>query len=76
MDEMWNWGLLLWHLVLVAIYTTVGLGALSLAYLVIDKLTPFSLGKQLVEEKNMALAIVLGSAFIAVAIILSASIRG
>jgi uncharacterized membrane protein YjfL (UPF0719 family) len=72
----WDWDTLAWHLLLMVIYTVVGLGTFAIAYLIIDKVTPFSLRKELNEDKNVALAIVLGAVFIGIALILSASIRG
>jgi uncharacterized membrane protein YjfL (UPF0719 family) len=76
MDALWNWQALLWHLVQVVIYVGLGLGLFAVAYLIIDKLTPFSLYKEINEEKNVALAIVLGAVFLSIALILGAAIRG
>ena len=73
--RLWDWELLVWHLLQVIIYTILGLGFFALTYLIVDKVTPFSLRKELNEDKNMALAIVLGAVFIGVAIILSGAIR-
>ena len=49
---------------------------LWLAFIVIDKLTPYHLWHQLVEEKNVALAIVVGAMFIALGMIIAAAIHG
>ena len=54
----------------------VGLLFFAVAYLVIDKVTPFSLGQELRQDKNVAIAIVLGSFFLGIAIILAAAIHG
>ena len=48
----------------------------ALAYLVIDKLTPFSFHKEIIEDKNVALAIVLAAVFLGIALIVAASIHG
>jgi uncharacterized membrane protein YjfL (UPF0719 family) len=74
--EPWNWQYLLWHVVQVLIYVGIGLGLFAVAYLIIDKLTPFSLYKEINQEKNVALAVVLGSVFLGIALILAAAIRG
>jgi putative membrane protein len=71
----WNWSILGWHLFLVALYGAVGLAFFAVAYLLLDKFTPFSLRKELLEEHNTALAIVLGSVFLGIAIILAAAIH-
>jgi uncharacterized membrane protein YjfL (UPF0719 family) len=70
----WNWERLVWHIVQVLIYVFLGLAIFAVAYLVIDKLTPFSFGRELLENKNTAMAIVLGSIFIGIALILAAAI--
>ena len=41
----------------------------------IDAITPYHLWKELVEEKNVALAIVVGAIAISIAIIVSAAIH-
>lgn len=58
------------------IFTVIGLVFFVLAYFIIEKVTPFSLRKELVEDQNMALAIVLGSVFLGIAIIIAAAIHG
>ena len=58
------------------IYAVLGLGLFALALLVMDKVTPFSLRKEIEHDQNVALAIIMGSVFIAMAIIIQAAIRG
>ena len=72
----WDWSLLLWHVAMVVIYVILGLGLFAIAYLVIDKATPFSLHKVLIEDKNVAVAVVLGAVFLGIAVILGSAIRG
>ena len=67
-----NWGAFVNSLV----YTILGVGIFWLAFVVIDKITPYDLWKELVEEKNVALAIVVGSMCVAIAIIVAAAIHG
>ncbi|MCA1960645.1 MAG: DUF350 domain-containing protein [Desulfomonile sp.] len=56
------------------IYALIGLGIFALALFVMDKVTPFSITKEIAEDQNVALAIVMGSIFIALAIIIQAAI--
>ena len=72
----WDWNMLWWHIVQVVIYVVLGLALFAIAYVVIDKATPFSLHKVLLEDKNNAVAIVLGAVFLGIAVILGAAIRG
>ncbi len=58
------------------IYTGLGLILMILAFIIIDLLTPGNLRKQLVEEKNVALATLVGAALIGVSIIIGAAING
>ena len=67
-----NFGVLINSLV----YSIIGVAIFWLAFMIIDKITPYDLWKELVEEKNVALAIVVGAMSIAVAIIVGAAIHG
>ncbi len=57
------------------IYSFIGLALFSLAYIIVDKITPFSMRKEIEEDQNIALAIILGSIFIALAIIIHGAMR-
>ena len=76
LSEPWSWDRLAWDIIIVVIYTVLGLALFAVAYLVVDKVTPFSLRKELMEDHNTAMGIVLGAVFIGIAIILSSAIRG
>lgn len=58
------------------LYAGLGLVMLMVVYVIIDMMTPGRLQKHLTEEKNVALAVVVGSAFIGVSIIIAAAIHG
>ena len=58
------------------IFTTIGLILFALAFLIMDKTLPFSLRKELEEDHNTAIAIVLASIIIGIAMIVSAAITG
>ena len=60
----------------VAVYTVAGLLLFALAFFVMGKATPFSIRKEIEEDQNVALAIVIGSVIIGIALIIVASITG
>jgi len=55
-----------------------GLGILlfALAFLIIVKVTPFSLRKEIEEDQNTALAIIIAAVIIGISLIVSAAIHG
>ncbi len=63
-------------LVTTLLFVLVGLVVFALAYLVIDKVTPFSVRKELEEDHNVALAIVIASVILGSALIIAAAIHG
>jgi len=58
------------------LYAFLGFGVFALALYIMNKVAPFSLHKEIEEDQNVALAILMGSIFIALAIIIQAAIRG
>jgi putative membrane protein len=58
------------------IYAVIGVVVLWLSFVVIDKLTPYHLWEEIVEKKNLALAVMVGSMFIAIGMIVAAAIHG
>jgi uncharacterized membrane protein YjfL (UPF0719 family) len=76
MNEPWDWNIFFWRLCSAGVYVLIGLATFAAAYLIIDRVTPFSLRKELLEDKNHALAIVLGAVFLSIALILAAAIHG
>jgi putative membrane protein len=73
--HLWDWSLLSWHVFQVVIYVVLGLGLFGAAFLVIQRFTPFSLRKELEDDQNTAVAIVLGAVFLGIAVILAAAIK-
>ncbi|MBL9185517.1 MAG: DUF350 domain-containing protein [Verrucomicrobiaceae bacterium] len=57
------------------IYALLGVVIFVTSFVIVDKLTPYDLWKQLVEEKNTALAIVVGAAALGICIIIAAAIH-
>lgn len=63
-------------IVTTAIFTAFGLIVFAIAYTIIVKATPFSIRKEIEEDQNTALAIVIGAVIIGIALIISAAIQG
>jgi uncharacterized membrane protein YjfL (UPF0719 family) len=58
------------------LYAVIGVIVLWLAFLIIDKITPYDLWKEICEERNMALAIVVAGMFVAIGLIVAAAVHG
>jgi putative membrane protein len=58
------------------VFTALGLALFVLAYFLVQKLTPFSIRKEIEEDHNTALAIVLAAIIIGIAMIVSAAVHG
>lgn len=57
------------------VYSAIGLVAFAVAFVLADWLTPYQLWKELIDEKNTALAIVVGAVAIGISLIVSSAIR-
>ena len=58
------------------IYALLGLVLFGLAFSIINRVVPFSLRKEIEDDQNTALGIVIGSVLIGLSIILAAAIHG
>jgi uncharacterized membrane protein YjfL (UPF0719 family) len=58
------------------LYAVIGVLVLWLAFLIIDKVTPYDLWKEICEDRNVALAIVVAGMFVALGLIIAAAIHG
>lgn len=58
------------------IYAVIGVVVLWVSFAIIDKLTPYKLWDEIVEKRNLALAVVVGAMFIAIGLIVAAAIHG
>jgi len=58
------------------LYAVIGIVVLAIFFVVVDKLTPYHLWTEIVDKKNVALAIVLGAVCIAVGLIVAAAVHG
>ena len=57
------------------VFAGIGIVIFALAFLVIDKMTPYGLWKEIVEEQNTALAVLLGAMSIGICIIIAAAVH-
>lgn len=74
-DEMVR-GTMLRLLIETAIFVSIGLVVFVVAFFVMTKLAPFSVRKEIEDDQNTALGIVMGSVIIGLAIIIAAAIGG
>ena len=58
------------------IFTLFGLLVFGMAYFIMVKAAPFSIRKELEEDHNTALAIVIGAVILGISLIISAAIQG
>jgi uncharacterized membrane protein YjfL (UPF0719 family) len=57
------------------LYALIGVLVFWISFLIVDKLTPYDLWGEIIEKKNVALAIVVGAMCIAIGLIVSAAIH-
>ncbi|WP_124949883.1 DUF350 domain-containing protein [Sulfuriferula thiophila] len=58
------------------VYSILGIAVFWIAFVIIDKLTPYDLWRELVEERNTALAIVIAAMCLGLALIIASAIHG
>ena len=58
------------------VFVVLGLIVFALAFVIIAKATPFSVRKEIEDDQNIALAIVIGAVILGSAIIIAAAIHG
>ena len=57
------------------VFAFVGIFIFVIAFFVMDKLTPYHLWKEIVQEHNMALAILVGAISLGICIIIAAAVH-
>jgi putative membrane protein len=67
---------LLHGLVSSIVFTTVGIAFFLFTFWLVQKFLPFSLHKEIEEDQNTAVGIVLGALIIGIAMIVSAAVHG
>ena len=57
------------------LYALLGVVIFCVTFVIVDKVTPFELWKELIEKQNTALAIVVGFAALGICVIVAAAIN-
>jgi putative membrane protein len=60
----------------VLVFSGMGLAIFGLSFVAMLKLAPFSLRKEIEEDQNVALAVIIGSVVLGLAIIVASVVRG
>jgi uncharacterized membrane protein YjfL (UPF0719 family) len=59
-----------------AVFAGIGLAVFGIAFWVMTKLAPFSVKKEIEEDQNVALAVIMAGVIIGVSLIISSAIQG
>jgi putative membrane protein len=70
LEELWN------VLESTVIFVALGLIVFVIAFLIVVLVAPFSVKKEIEEDQNISLAIIIGAVIIGIAMIISAAIQG
>lgn len=57
------------------VFAVIGITVFVAAFAIIDRMTPYHLWKEIVEEKNVALAVLVGAMSIGICIIIAAAVH-
>ena len=68
------WEQLLPTLISAVIFVAIGLVVFAIAFFIMTKIAPFSVRKEIEEDQNTSLAVLMGSIIIGIAIIIAAAI--
>jgi len=63
------------NIVAALVFAFIGIVVFVVSFLVMDKLTPYHLWKEIVQEHNMALAILVGAMSIGICIIIASAVH-
>jgi len=63
------------NLVAAIVFATLGIVTFLVAFIVVDRLTPYDLWKEIVEDQNSALAILIGFVALGLALIIASAIH-
>jgi len=72
----WDFSALGWNVINVTVFGLIGIVLFMIALWLITKLAPFSVKKEIEDDQNTALGVVMGSILIGLAVILAAAIMG
>jgi uncharacterized membrane protein YjfL (UPF0719 family) len=62
------------HIVASIVYALIGVAIFAVAFMLMEKIAPFSLRKELAEDDNVAVGVLLGSMMIGLSIIIASAI--
>ncbi|MDD9933299.1 MAG: DUF350 domain-containing protein [Myxococcales bacterium] len=71
-----DWEALVNLVIQCVVFSLIGVAMFFIAFFLIEKLTPFSIHKEIEEDHNTALGIVIGAMVLGIAIIVAAAIGG
>lgn len=71
-----DWSVLLRQVIEALIFGFIGVILCSLFFWILVRVCPFSIRKEIEEDQNISLGLIIGAAIIGIAIIISAAIRG
>jgi putative membrane protein len=63
------------NIITALVFAFIGIFVFVIAFVVMDKMTPYHLWKEIVQEHNLALAILVGAMSIGICIIIAAAIH-
>lgn len=69
-----DWMVLMNQVIAAVIFTLIGVVFFGVAFFVITKMVPFSIRKEIEEDQNTSLGIILGSVIIGLALIVAAAV--
>jgi putative membrane protein len=73
---MMNWEVLLRQLVETVVFSLLGLVVCVVFFFILVRFSPFSIRKEIEQDQNIALGLIIGAAIIGIAIIISAAMHG
>ncbi len=65
-----------WNLLMAGVFTLFGLMIFLLSYYAFEKLAPFDLRKELIEDNNVAVGAMVAGMFVGIGLIIAAAIGG
>lgn len=74
--SMLNVTVLVQHLVAALVFSMLGVFVFVVAIVVLGRMLPFSLRKEIEEDQNVALGVIIGAVFLGIAIIIAAAMTG
>jgi len=66
---------LLTNLLAAVVFAALGIAVFALSFIVLDRMTPYSLWREIVEKQNTALAVLIGLVTLGLGVIIAAAIH-